>query len=270
MTIFIVPGSKMRKQPQHAEGGKVWSPCKVRRSLLDPCRRMRKEALSQSIPFISSWTFGLFKILPGWWCITQQKHYGSPWPSARCPGTLPPPAPTQLSIRPTWGCLAAVVMASPCWEKCLGSCVWKPSVWCRRLSSSNTFWTATQKLFPSSIWGICSCNQVVTRLSFSVTSLISGSTRCRRTPIFSLQLTGLHHGGPLFSSLLFFSSLSSFSCCFPLLLLFLFDWIKPGMPTRAFRLASLRASSFKMHSPKKTHPTQKSSWRNSSLAGSLS
>lgn len=115
-------------------------------------------------------------------------------------------------------------------------------------------WTATPKLFPSSIRGICSCNHVVTwregmaskphqlppnprfpsslavpspaetwqvpcpnwqgprgqrvshegwgvkvgeltRLSCSMTSLISGFRRCRRTTIFSLQFTG-PQGGP--------------------------------------------------------------------------
>ena len=160
----------------------------------------------------------------------------------------------QLSIRPTWGCLAALVMVSPYSEKYLGDlCVKAFQFGVKGCYQFKYLLDSHSKIVPSWIWSICSCNQVVTRLSFSVTSLISGCTCCRRTPVFSLQLTGLHHGGPLSSSSpVFFSSLSSFSCWFfPLLLFFLFDWIKTGMPTRAFRLASLRASSFKNASPTK-------------------
>ena len=54
----------------------------------------------------------------------------------------------------------------------------------------------------------------LTRLSCSMTSLISGFRRCRRTTIFSLWFTG-PQGGPLSSSSpFFFSSFSFFSCYF--------------------------------------------------------
>ena len=178
----------------------------------------------------------------------------------------------QLSIRPTWGCLAALVTASPCSVKYLGD--------------------FRVKAFQFGVKGcyqfkylLDSHSKIVPILNLKYLQLQPGGDQVELlSDILDLRLHMLQEDPSLLIAahwatswrafvfiFPFFSSLSSFSCWFfPLLLLFLFDWIKTGMPTRVFRLASLRASSFKNASLPKKHPTQKSSRGNSSRAGSLS
>lgn len=196
--------------------GKVWSPVKVRRSLLDPSQNERK--LSMVIPFISSLDFWAFQNSSGWWCITQQKHYGSPWPSARCPGTLPPPAPTPVVDKTHLGLLSCCGHGITMLREVPGRFVCESlPVWCEgRLSAQTPSWTATPNCSPPLQSQVSAAvTKVVTRLSFSVTSLISGSTRCRRT-----QSSHCSSLGYIMEDLCLHLPLSSFHPCLPSLAVF--------------------------------------------------